>query len=81
MAATYLTLVADELLNGPAPVELPRCLHIQRQTLDARHPGFWVVEFLDDDAPEELNAKQVELTLQRVGHERPRVADRKETTF
>ena len=65
MAATYLCLIADELLHGPERIEWPRCLHLGRSTLSERHPGVWLVEVTDDDAPAELNSEHVELTLTR----------------
>lgn len=65
MAATYLILIADELVNGPEPLEVPQCLRLGRATLSERHPGRWLVEVTDDDAPEELNAQHVDLIFTR----------------
>jgi hypothetical protein len=53
--------------HGPERIEWPRCLHLGRSELTSSHPGMWLVEVTDDDAPEELNSMQVELSLARDG--------------
>lgn len=68
MAATYECLISAELLNGPERIAWPRCLHLGRTVLSERHPRMWVVEVTDDDALEELNGQQVELTFTRGAH-------------
>ena len=81
MAATYLCLIADELLHGPERIEWPLCLHLGRTTLSERHPGAWLVEVTDDDAPEELNGQHVDLTFTRHADQSVTVAARDVVRF
>lgn len=81
MAATYLCLISNDLLHGPQRIPWPRCLHLGKTTLSERHPGMWVVEITDDDAPEELNAQQVELYFTRMADSTVQVTGRQVVRF
>lgn len=63
MAARYYVYVAQELLDSGPPWE-DAGLHLIEQGALTR-PGVRVCRFLDDNAPEELEGKTVELALTR----------------
>lgn len=78
MGAVYLTLVSDEILSH---AELPSCLDVQDRRLSELHPGFWVLQVADEDAPAGLQAQHVELTFEKAEGEPVRVRDRRVTTY
>ena len=87
MAATYLTLISVELLRevlyDPESIPLPPCLHLSKTTLalSERHPGMWLAEITDDDAPEVLNGQHVDLTFTRHADQSVTVAARDVVRF
>lgn len=65
MSARYYVLVSQELLDSGAPWETAG-LHLVEQG-SFTEPGMRWCLFADDGAPEELNGKKVDLTLEAVG--------------
>lgn len=65
MAARYYVLVSQELLDS-APSWEALGLHLIEQGALQEPPMRWCV-FDDDNAPEELNGKKVELNAELVG--------------
>lgn len=63
MAARYWTLVTDDLIDA-APQWPPMLRPVERGGIE--HPGthWWLLE--DDDAPEDLDGKEVDVTLTRL---------------
>jgi hypothetical protein len=81
VAARYWVLVADELIDAhpqfPATLRTVKRGHAEILAVHDMHPSthWWLFE--DDDAPEELNNKRVELTFLRIDGGRIEIMDRR----
>ena len=66
VTATYWVQVADELLETMDPSLLPDGLRMTEPVIHAAYGTHWQ-QFEDDNAPDELDGKRVELVLGRQG--------------